>query len=377
MSECRRQPTRPVVNSIRVIAVYSLENRTASPIPRFAKLGGIGLQDDTLHIFETRLPSHGWATDDLRYGVKFMPIALALRKAILQYNWRHSLGWLAYDLDSESARFDWYDKMCAPPNILILNPDNGHGHLLYGLKTPVHDYDGAQDKPLRYLAAIDIAMTEELGADPGYAKLLCKNPFNDRWEVLFPRTELYDLDELASWVDIEKYRDRRRRLPAVGYGRNCTLFETVRQWAYRQRRQQSYLSEEMFRDSVLNHAMAINAGFSPPLPHSEVRATAKSVSRWTWRNMSPKGFAQWQKVRSDIAAEKRHVKAMNLRTLIVQTAKECPTFTQADIAAMCGVTRETVNRHLSAEKGALSDMGAVTPTLSDMGAVYPSLGEKQ
>ncbi len=308
------------------------------------------------NIFKTRLPSHGYATDDLRSGVRFLPIQLLIRKAIVQYNWKHSLGWLAYDVDSSTARFDWDDQGSPPPNIIILNPDNGHGHLLYGLERPVHAYSEAREKPLRYLAAIDVAMTEELHADPGYSKLLCKNPLNEHWIVLYPRPELYTLDELATWVDIEKYKDKRRRLPTVGYGRNCTLFETLRIWAYRTRRQ-PYLSEELFSASVLIHAHSINAGFEPPLPHSEIRSTAKSVSRWTWRNMSAEGFRERQKRQSAKGGATMHAKAMDLRQRIVETVKECPTLVQADIAAMMGVSRETVNRHLRSVTKPISDKG--------------------
>ena len=305
-------------------------------------------------LFESRLPSHGFGTDNVRYGVHFLPVEILIKKALIQYNWKHSIGWLAYDLDSETARFDWYDHNCPPPNILILNPDNGHAHLLYGLEAPVHNYDHAKQKPLRYLGAVDVALTEELGADPGYSKLLCKNPLCDRWEVIFPRVELYDLDELSSWVDLEKYRDRRRRLPAVGYGRNCTLFETLRIWAYRVRRKQHFLSEEMFRDSVLNHALVINADFEPPLAHSEVRKTAKSVSRWTWAHLSPEGFIAYQKSVSARATVVRKKKAAELREQIVETAQRCPTLTHEDIAVMFGIHRVTVTRHLSAHRNVTS-----------------------
>ena len=302
-------------------------------------------------LFRDRLPSHGYATDDLQYGVRFLPMQQAIRKAIIQYNWRHSLGWLAYDLDSPTARFDWDDNSCPPPNLLILNPDNGHGHLLYGLEAPVHNYAEAREKPLRYLAAIDVALTEELGADPGYSKLLCKNPLSERWIVIYPRLELYDLDELASWVDLDKYRDRRRRLPTVGLGRNCTLFERLRIWAYRARRQ-PFLSEELFYDRVLCHGLALNAEFDPPLPHSEVRSTAKSVARWTWRHMSPEGFRARQRELGKRSGAARARKALGLRQQIVETAEQCPTLVQADIAAMFGIDQATVSRHLRAAREA-------------------------
>ena len=309
-------------------------------------------QNKNLDLFEERLPWHGFATDDLTHGVRFLPLAELIKKAMIQFNWKHSIGFLGYDVDSETARFDWEDNpTIPPPNILILNPNNGHAHYLYALEKPVHKYEGASEKALRYLAAVDVAMTETLKADPGFAKLLCKNPFFDRWIVIYPRQEIYNLDELASWVDMERYKDKRRRLPAVGYGRNSTLFETLRIWAYRERRRgKPYLSEELFHLCVLGYAHTINADFDTPLPHSEVRSTAKSVSRWTWRKMSQEGFIQYQSAMSGRAAKKRKVKSLELRKKIIDAVYQCPTLTQEDIAAMMGCTQKTVSLHLKAAR---------------------------
>ena len=136
---------------------------------------------------------------------------------------------------------------------------------------------------------------------------------------------------------------------AGNYANNCTLFETLRIWAYRARRQ-PYLSEELFRDAVLGHALSINGGFEPPLSHAEVRATAKSVTRWTWRNMSPQGFREHQRALGKRSGIVRRGRAMELRKRILETVKQCPALSQGDIAALHGVTRETVNRHLRAHK---------------------------
>ena len=313
------------------------------------------MQNKQTDLFISRLPSHGFGTDDLRQGVRFLPLSQLIQKAIVQFNWKHSIGFLAYDLDSETAFFDWEDNISIPPpNILVLNPSNGHAHYLYALDRPVHKYTGAKEKPLRYLASIDVAMTETLHADPGYSKLLCKNPLNDKWIVIYPRHELYDLDELSSWLDMDAYRDRRRRLPAVGYGRNCTLFETLRVWAYRARRQ-PFLSEELFHSRVLCHAMTINSGFEPPLPNGEVRSTAKSVSRWTWRNMSRERFIEYQREMGKRSGQARKKKSLELRQRIVEAVEQCPTLTQEDIAAMIGCSQQAVSYHLKLYQRTISD----------------------
>lgn len=321
-------------------------------------------------VYESRLPWHGFATDDLHTGIRMYAATEAIKKAIIQHNAKHSVGWLVYDMDSPTAGTDWIDRNGPAPNILAINPDNGHGHYLYGLSEPVHDYTGSSQKALRYLGAVDVALTNLLGADPGYSKLLSKNPLHDRWSTGIPRQRLYTLDELAQGLDLDDYSDRRRRLPTVGLGRNCTLFETLRIWAYRARRQ-PFLSEELFHDSVLNRALQINATFTPPLPHSEVRSTAKSVSRWTWRRMSLEGFRAHQTALSTRAAIKRSWEASQLRQRIVETFHQCPALTQEDIGAMFGVARETVNRHLRA-----AGLTGVTAPISDKCTLTSCTGQQ-
>ena len=307
------------------------------------------MHEDIQSVYVERFPWHAFATDDVKTGIRLYEAAEAIQRAIVQHNARHSLAWLVYDLDSETASTDWIDANAPPPNIMAVNPDNGHAHLLYGLDAPVHDYNGASAKALRYMGAIDVALTAKLGADPGYSKLLSKNPLHDRWNTVFPRNRLYTLDDLATGLDLDYYTDRRRRLPTVGLGRNCTLFEQLRRWAYRARRQ-PFLSEEMFSEAVRNQALIINTDFTPPLPHTEVRATAKSVARWTWRRMSAEGFQQWQQSVSHRAAQKRRWEASQLRQRIVETAQQCPALTQEDIAAMYGITQKTVSVHLKRAK---------------------------
>jgi hypothetical protein len=86
------------------------------------------------------------------------------------------------DVDSETAYIDWWDTpLCPGPSIIVYNRENGHCHFLYALSVLVHTQPTARQGPLRFAAAVDMALTMVLGADPGYAGLICKNPLHEHW----------------------------------------------------------------------------------------------------------------------------------------------------------------------------------------------------
>ena len=62
------------------------------------------------------------------------------------------------------------------------------------------------------------------------------------------------------------------------------MFDTVRFWAYEAIRAFISGSYDGWHREVLNVAVNANGAFLEPLPYSEVKAIAKSVSRWVWRN---------------------------------------------------------------------------------------------
>lgn len=303
--------------------------------------------NSVLETYLERFPWHCFATDDLNYGLHFMEADQAIKRAIVQHNSRASVAYIAFDIDSPTSSTDWIDNPIPEPNIVVCNPINGHAHFLYALETPVHNYIGASEKAIRYLAAVDLGMTFLLQADPGYAKLLSKNPFNKRWIAFTPRQAAYTLEELAGYCDLKGLTDRRRKIDPVGYGRNCYLFEGLRKWAYRERRSpQPYLSQDMFFEAVKWRGLAMNADFKTPLPNSEVRSAAKSISKWVWRKMSDKGFKEWGDRRREKSIRTKKSRAEVTRERILEAVKQCPTVTREDIALMCGVSLRTVYYHL-------------------------------
>jgi len=150
-------------------------------------------------------------------------------------------------------------------------------------------------EPLRYAAAVEAALREKLGADEGYAGLICKNPLHNHWIVQVWETRSYTLDWLSDYLDLSPY-NARRRIPDYGLGRNCNLFEKTRIWAYKAIRQ-GWPEFEQWKAAVLERALAYNAQFEAPLPVAEVKATAKSIAKWTHAHLSPAGFRAAQSSR--------------------------------------------------------------------------------
>ena len=243
-----------------------------------------------LDFFESHLPLKPYHTDDLALGLQIRKKAQALKSRYVQQDGPTHKYWFVFDQDRTDAGLHW-DHINAPaPNIVAVNPHNGHAHLLYALETPVRTAPDGSLKALKYAAAVENALREKLGADPGYSSLICKNPLHSHWFVKVWETELYTLDWLADYVELSQ--SQKCESSPVGLGRNCDLFERLRKWAYRAVRQ-GWPEYDRWFEAVFTRAQAYNT-FDNPLPINEVKATAKSVARYTHRKFSPEGFSAWQ-----------------------------------------------------------------------------------
>jgi len=214
---------------------------------------------------------------------------------------------------------------------------------------PVCTSDAGRVAPIRFAGAIDIAYREALDADYGYSGLICKNPLHPSWRVWTPGS-VYDLPHLAEFVDLSQYRDRRRHLDDYGLGRNCTLFERLRRWAYKAIRQHWRPDgARHWHGAVLDHAECYN-DFSTPLPYGEVKATARSIARWTWRHFTP---ASWRKVQADrgrlgavaSAASKRAATEARILEAIGQLHQQGDRVSQAAVARLAGIHQSTIAKH--------------------------------
>lgn len=249
---------------------------------------------DTSAIFQSRLPRRPYCSNDLSHGLVIRPAVTALQHRHLQPNAPLETAWLVFDLDYPGAAFAWEKANLPPPTLTVSNPENGHAHLFYGLTTPVGMSDAARDAPIRFAAAVQAAFLAKLCADTGYAGLIAKNPFHDAWRALWVQ-HLYDLGEMADYVELPK---RRAQQEVLGLGRNCTLFDELRTWAYQWVREykRNDANAEQWLRAVLGQGEKLNS-FNVPLSFNEVKAVAKSIAKWTWRNFSDAAFSAIQSAR--------------------------------------------------------------------------------
>lgn len=232
----------------------------------------------------TPLPYRPYCSDDLADGLRIRPLQTAKNRRYLQINPPTQQHYLVFDVDRQGAAFAWEDCNVAPPNYAAINPENGHAHLVYKLAEPVATSEHGRLAPLRYLAAIERGYRIELGADAGYSGLVTRNPYKTR--TLCIRKHEYDLFELSDWLkrDLGEYAEKETAV--AGLGRNVTLFDTTRVWAYKAIRfyrvpERSRLFD-VWRNEVEDYALGINAQFPTPLVYSEVKATAKSIAKYCW-----------------------------------------------------------------------------------------------
>jgi hypothetical protein len=232
----------------------------------------------------------------------------AIKLPLIQVNPPHLVNYLVFDIDAKDAYLHFFDADLPTPTWIAKNRKNGHCHVCYELKTPVCKTASAKLKPLRYLASIEYTYGKKLGADIGYVGLLTKNPIDQDWDVSYLNPRPFDLDELADYVDLET---RPQSDKSFGLGRNCYIFDVTRQWAYKAIRELSSAGYDSWYNQVLKIALNANHAFLQPLPYNEVKSTAKSISKWVWRNHTSAefqtAFSKKQSIRASIGVVKGNV----------------------------------------------------------------------
>lgn len=297
-------------------------------------------------LFRQRLGRRPYCSDDLATeGLYRLPAAAALDRRVIQPNTLKRMTCVCFDVDRPGAALDWSDRNAPAPSLSVMNPANGHAHLIYLLHAPVAVSDAARLKPMQYLAAIQEGLRRRLDADRGYAGLVVKNPLHPHW-VTRQWADDYGLHELADNVMLPTPYEMRRRVhdeDYAGLGRNCTLFEMARRRAYRLVR--DYWrpgGDTAFDDAVMAMVEEVAAGvIANPLSSAEMRSIARSVAKWVWQRFTPEKFRAIQAARgSRKGASKRE------RLLPTVKAMAAEGRSQSEIARELGISQPTVLRWL-------------------------------
>jgi hypothetical protein len=272
---------------------------------------------------------------------------------------------MIFDIDRECAAFAWEDANLPPPTWIVVTTENGHAHIVWGLSAPVLvDSPDMRQKPLRYLCAVEAGFREKLGADQSYSGLITKTPFHPQWRTFYGPVIGYELAELADWVDLPKFLPKHVKNPEeIGLGRNVTVFEELRQWAYRNLRgykAEGFSGWNPWMGACHGWALKRNGDFSNPMDSREVWHISKSVAKWTWRRFDIAASDARYAARiaathtSEIQAE-RGRKSGQARLLASEENRASARLmrhrgmTQAAISAELGVNQSTVARWLADE----------------------------
>lgn len=222
-------------------------------------------------------------------AVLVRPVEYALKHPYMQVNRPGMVSWLIFDLDhGDPWIWSWESENLPEPNLIVVNRKSNHSHLFYAI-TPVCTTNKARSKPIQYMNAIYEAFASRLKADPSYSGPVAKTPGHLFWKTVEIHNHVYELGELADSVELT-YKapwSKSPNIDEVAHSRHCTLFEKTRHYAYsivnRERETGTYESFFKFVEAyAFNENSFVKQGYSSNLTASQVKATVKSISRWSW-----------------------------------------------------------------------------------------------
>ncbi|MEE4885985.1 replication initiation protein [Pseudomonas alliivorans] len=291
----------------------------------------------------------------------------AIRFPYMQINRREMVSWLIFDLDHANSLI-WDDLGLPQPNLIVRNRVNGHSHLYYAI-SPVCTSEKARDKPIQYMKAVYSAFALLLKADPDYnSGPVAKTPGHPWWLTTELHDSVYELADLADYVDTQVSSwSKASRLEDLPESRHVILFEKLRYYAYsvvgQQREEGNF---ESFCRLLDTYAVNLN-NFSRQgsqtgnLPLSSLRATVRSVSRWTWdkyrgttkgcRGVMALDRSLPLKTRQSLAAQRTHAVRQKATESKIRAAcrilqERGEQLRLITVAKEAGVTRQTVANYI-------------------------------
>jgi len=291
--------------------------------------------------FRLDTPERMQATDDLSLGHRLELKDLALTRRYVRANTNKRLSFQVFDIDRPDAGLAWDEANVAAPNAVVLNPENGHVHLIYQLEAPVSTSAKSRRGPIMLLEAIARGMTRRLGADPGFRNYPIKNPLHPHWRTWWVQSKPYDLHDLTVFLEPEDMRIIRR-IPDTEFaeaGRNCWLTSNLGKYAVRTawRQRDSGMTFDGFTRHITEKAFELNQTFDEPLSTNEVLGIVRSVAKWAWRTSTAAVFSEIQRHRARIRRRRNE--------RILTSIPNLSELTSADVAQILGCTKRNARNY--------------------------------
>ncbi|MEW1762298.1 replication initiation protein [Streptomyces cyaneofuscatus] len=235
---------------------------------------------------ELWLPLRPYAANRLQEGIRRERRPVAMTRRYVEANPSALSNLLVVDVDHSDAVLRAVSSVGSHPlpNAVVENPVNGHAHAVWALAEAVTRTEYARRKPLAYAAAVTEGLRRALDGDAAYSGLMTKNPLHVDWSTEWLHGGLHTLggleEALSGHMPSARWRETKRfRTNITGLGRNCSIFETARTWAYREVRHH-FGNPGTLHTAIHAEVHTRNAEFTEPLPAVEARAIANSIHRW-------------------------------------------------------------------------------------------------
>ncbi|MBU3640966.1 replication initiation protein [Polynucleobacter sp. Fuers-14] len=291
------------------------------------------------------------------------PRHLAVRFPYMQINRRDMVSWLIFDLDHANPSI-WEDSGLPAPNLIVQNRKSRGAHLYYAIK-PVCTSLEARTKPIDYMKSIYSAMATKLKADIDFhSGPVAKTPGHPWWATTELHNHEYELGQLADYVDLPLLSPwaKNPNIDLVSHSRHCIMFEWLRHYAYSiVKHEQAQGTFEGFTRMLEAFAHNKNSfyglGFCQNLSQSSLKATVKSVARWTWERYTGSGRCHRGVMRLDPALpleERKRLSALRtheqrrkateakIRATVRHLQREGVAVTQAAISRFSKLARQTI-----------------------------------
>jgi DNA-binding transcriptional regulator YiaG len=283
----------------------------------------------------------------------------------IQANQPNSLSFMVFDLDYKKAILAHEKTDVLTPSFYTVDKKKTTAHAVYMLETPVHKNQHSKQSPQHLFATLEDIYGTRLGADKGYSGLVMKNPFYTGHNIYLPEETLctVSLAEMADYVDFNQYNKQlkqQKTKEAFSEGRNIAVFDLVREWAYKEIRNywnksyREWLMVVQEKTKAVWHNIQGNYNKQSPYSVAEMKATARSIAKWTWKNTTQSSFQTYiemthlphqQRARQAKQVESRLIKTQDKR----EQARELRAsgMKQAEIANLLGVTDRTIRNWLA------------------------------